>query len=237
MKLVIGEKNTSVREKWLKKTIKKIPKNSKILDAGAGELQYKKYCKHLNYTSQDFANYDGVGDSTGLQTEKWNNDKIDIVSDIASIPVKNSSFDAVMCVEVLEHIPYPEKAIREFSRILKKNGKLVLTAPFASLTHFAPYFYSSGYSEYWYRKVLEDHGFRIIELEKNGNYFEYIAQEVRRLPYIESQYVDIKKPLSSSRIGGWLRGLALKTLTHLEKNSKRSEELLYLGVQVYACKK
>lgn len=115
-----GRKNKSTRDAWLEKVLGQIPDGSKILDAGAGELQYKKYCDHLEYVSQDFGQYDGKGDSIGLQkTQGWDNTKLDIVSDITNIPVSDASFDAVMCIEVLEHIPEPILAIKEFYRILR----------------------------------------------------------------------------------------------------------------------
>lgn len=47
---------------WVKNELINIDDGKKILDAGAGELRYKKYCKHLNYVSQDFCEYDGKGD-------------------------------------------------------------------------------------------------------------------------------------------------------------------------------
>ena len=114
-----GRKNKSTRDAWLERALAQIPEGSKILDAGAGELRYKKFCAHLDYVSQDFGQYDGKGDSTGLQTSQWDNTKLDIVSDITNIPVSDASFDAVMCIEVLEHIPEPILAIKEFSRILR----------------------------------------------------------------------------------------------------------------------
>jgi 2-polyprenyl-3-methyl-5-hydroxy-6-metoxy-1,4-benzoquinol methylase len=43
-----------------------------------------------------------------------------------------------MCVEVFEHLPEPIKAVEEFARLFKPGGYLILTAPFCSLTHFAP---------------------------------------------------------------------------------------------------
>ena len=100
--LGVGIKNESHRDVWLKKMLEKIPSGYKILDAGAGELKYKKYCGHLNYISQDFGQYTGEGDKQGLQMNQWDNSKLDIVSDITSIPVSDQSFDSIMCVEVLE---------------------------------------------------------------------------------------------------------------------------------------
>ncbi len=143
--LTIGLNNQATREAWLEKTLLKIPKGGKILDAGAGELQYKKFCKHLTYVSQDFGKYNGVGDGTGLQTKTWNQEKLDIVSDITSIPADKDSFDAIMCIEVFEHLKEPVLAIKEFARILKPGGFLIVTAPFCSLTHFAPYHFYTGF--------------------------------------------------------------------------------------------
>ena len=61
----VGTTNSIFRENWLESVLNDIPKGMKILDAGAGESQYKKYCTHLDYVSQDFAEYDGTGDSKG----------------------------------------------------------------------------------------------------------------------------------------------------------------------------
>ena len=134
-----GTKNLTDRQLWVKNTLAKVSKGSRILDAGAGECQYKKYCTHLNYVSQDFNEYKGDGNGAGMQTGIWDTTSIDIVSDIISIPEPDQSFDAIFCTEVFEHIPDPILAIKEFHRLLKPGGKLIITAPFNSLTHFAPY--------------------------------------------------------------------------------------------------
>lgn len=135
------------RDTWLKHTLENIAAGSRILDAGAGELKYKEFCKHLDYISQDFGMYDGVGDALGLQTNAWDQSKLDIISDITKIPEPDNSFDAIICIEVLEHLPNPVLAIKEFARLIKKGGNLIITAPFCSLTHFSPYHYSSGYNK------------------------------------------------------------------------------------------
>lgn len=232
--ITVGTHNQSTREKWLKKTISKIPTGSHILDAGAGELQYKRFCKNLKYTSQDFAQYEGDGDGHGLQMGKWDNSKLDIVSDITNIPVKNTSFDAIMCIEVLEHIPYPELAIKEFSRIIKKNGKLIITAPFCSMTHFSPYFFATGLSKYWYMEILSKYGFVIDQIKYNGNYFEYYAQETRRLYYMSETYA--KTEIYKNKKDVKLVTDMLKLMERLSKSQKGSEEMLCFGLHILATK-
>ena len=183
--------NQKNRDNWVKKQLSLILKNESLLDVGAGEMRYKKYCQHLKYTSQDFNQYNGKGDGVGLQTKVWDTDKIDLVSDILKIPAKNSSFNNIMCTEVLEHIPYPDRAIKEISRIIKKNGRLILTAPFASQTHFSPYFFSTGFSINWYKQVLEDNKFKLLKVDLNGNFFDYINQELCRLPLVVKKYSNL----------------------------------------------
>jgi ubiquinone/menaquinone biosynthesis C-methylase UbiE len=187
-KIFVGTNNKLTRENWLKSTLEKIPSGYRILDAGAGELQYKKYCSHLDYVSQDFGQYDGDGDNKGLQTGKWDNSQLDIVSDITAIPEPDKSFDAIMCIEVFEHLPDPIAAIKEFSRLIKDDGVIILTAPFCSLTHFAPHHYYSGFNRYFYEKHLTENNFEIIEISLNGNYFEYMAQELMCIPSCANRY-------------------------------------------------
>lgn len=174
--------NEAARQRWLRETLAGLPSGLRILDAGAGELRNKPLCAHLDYVSQDFGQYEGRGNQAGLQTGAWDTSRIDIVSDIADIPQPDASFDAILCSEVLEHLPSPELALAEFRRLLKPGGTLILTAPFASLVHFAPYHYATGFSRYWYEHRLPAHGFEVIELTPNGNWFTLFRQELVRWP-------------------------------------------------------
>jgi len=218
----VGKSNQSNREKWLKERLCQIPGGRRILDAGAGELQYKRHCTHLTYVSQDFAKYDGAGDGSALQMGKWDQSNLDIISDITSIPESDSSFDAIMCIEVLEHLPNPILAIREFARLLKIGGELIITAPFCSLTHFAPYHFFTGFNRYFFETHLTAYGFEIEEITPSGNFFEFLAQEIRRMPDIGERYANDKPTrveLLSSRI-------VLNMLNRFSSNDTRSYDLL-----------
>jgi len=227
----VGTTNESARIAWIAQALKKIPAGLTLLDAGAGESQFKKFCDHLKYISQDFGEYHGGGE-IGLQMEKWDNSNLDIISDITSIPLGDNFVDAILCTEVLEHVPNPLAAIKEFSRLIKSGGYLIITAPFASLTHFAPYHFSSGLSRFYYEKHLIENGFWIQELTLNGNYFEYIAQENRRIKQVAEKYTGKKLNFLQKII----IHLNLYILQKFSKTDKGSSELLCYGIHVFARK-
>ena len=180
-KLLIDDQNERGRRAWLTRVIAAVPARARLLDAGAGELGNRPLCQHLEYVSQDFCQYEGQGDGQGLHNGRWDTSRIDLVCDITAIPEPDASFDAVLCSEVLEHVPDPTRALDEFARLLRPGGRLLLTAPFASFVHMAPYHFCSGFSRYWYEHHLVRRGFRIVELKPNGDWFDYVHQEMGRL--------------------------------------------------------
>ena len=220
------------RQSWLKKTLSALEPKARILDAGAGELKDKQDCNHLDYVSQDFCQYEGEKGGAlneGLQCSEWDTNHIDLVSDITSIPSADASFDAIICSEVLEHVPEPTQALNEFSRLLKPGGKLIITAPFASIVHMAPYYYCSGFSSYWYKYHLESCGFNIEELSPNGDWFAYLHQEIIRLGSMERRYGN----------WSWIFAYAYSLLGVLYfkiRGDKRAEDLACFGWHCVAVK-
>jgi ubiquinone/menaquinone biosynthesis C-methylase UbiE len=228
MSLSVGTKNSSTRDNWIIEKIKQLPAKVRLLDAGCGEQRFKKYCAHINYVAMDFAEYDGLGDGSGLQTGSFDQSNLDIVADITDIPEPDESFDAIMCIEVIEHVHNPVQAINELTRLLKPGGTMIMTAPFASLTHFAPYHYATGFNRYFYEYHAERLGLHVTEITPNGNFFEFLAQELRRVPYCEQKY--------SSKVTGKIYQLAFRViLRYLQKLSNHdhgSSEFLNFGWQV-----
>lgn len=231
-----GLLNESNREQFVRNALLNISPGKRILDAGAGTKPYKKYCQHLEYVSQDSSQYDGKGNGEGLQTGNFDYGKIDLVCDIDDIDIASKSFDAILCTEVLEHVPYPDMAIGELARLLKTGGTLILTAPFCSLTHFAPQHYSTGFSKYWYEHFLSNYDLEILSMVPNGSYFEYLSQELNRLPYVINDYCHVGLDENSLQALNGIREL-LSRVGNYDTSVINSSELLCFGYHVIARKR
>jgi ubiquinone/menaquinone biosynthesis C-methylase UbiE len=228
----VGATNDAERFSFVDNALKNVRSGSRVLDAGAGELRFKPLCKNFEYVAQDFGQYDGIGDDSGLQTGKWDSSKLDLVCDITSIPEPDESFDVILCSEVLEHLPDPNNALRELSRLLKPDGQLIITAPFCSLTHFAPFHFYSGFNKYFYESLFPKFGLKIVKMEKNGNFFEFLGQEMRRLRSTALKY--------SKKRFRWYEylgvAIVLKALHRFSKADGGSSEILFFGTGVIARK-
>lgn len=173
------------RDRFVVSELQKENDQALLLDAGCGSQRYRKYCSNLKYKSQDFGEYivdqrkslgtSGVGGNQGYEYGP-----LDYKGDIWDIQESDEHFDVILCSEVFEHIPYPIETIKEFSRILKPGGKLILTAPNACLRHMDPYFYYSGFTDNWYEKILEENNFDIKLIDTVRDYYRYMAVEVAR---------------------------------------------------------
>ena len=232
VKDVFGDfRNSQIRHEWVKNKLSQIEKGKVLLDAGAGEMRYKPYCKHLKYIAQDFGQYI-PSEAAGLHPDAWDTSIVDIVSDIINIPIEDKYVDVVLCTEVFEHLKDPMLALKEFSRIIKPGGTLILTAPFCCLTHMAPYFYYNGFSEFWYKEYLGQFDFQIVELTKNGNYFKFLCQELFRVSDMANRYCMEELELEE------IETLCdtIKILTHLSEKDCGSAETLCFGYMLEAKK-
>jgi SAM-dependent methyltransferase len=81
----------------------------RVLDVGAGDRPYA----HL---FPDAVAFDTPG-----------NAHADLHGTIDAIPVGDASFDVVLCLQVLEHVPDPAAAVRELRRVVRSGGRVLLS--------------------------------------------------------------------------------------------------------------
>ena len=119
-----------------------LPSNSLILDAGCGEGNVaaylaEKYGLHIyGVDLLDFAVSNATSKSKKLNLQ----DKVKFkVGDYTKLDFHDKTFDGVYTMETLVHVPNYKKALKEFYRVLKPNGKLVLFEySIASRKKFSP---------------------------------------------------------------------------------------------------
>lgn len=171
-------------DSFVAQELEKLPAGSKLLDAGCGSQRYRALCAHLDYRAQDFAQFSEDDQITLLGKKNFGDvyayGPLDYEGNIWDINEVSGTFDAILCTEVLEHIPYPVDAVRELARLLKPGGKLILTAPSNCLRHMDPYFYSSGYTDRWYEEIFKSNNLSTQTIKPVGDYYRWMAVECAR---------------------------------------------------------
>jgi ubiquinone/menaquinone biosynthesis C-methylase UbiE len=104
--------------------LKHQPKHWLDIGTGNGYLPQvaRPHLKNVHITGTDFAE-NALAQASGLDKAVLN----DI--DRNGLPFGNASFDFITCLEVIEHLIFPENALSEFARVLKPSGRVVITAP------------------------------------------------------------------------------------------------------------
>ena len=145
--------------------LKQYATNQKTLDVGCGTALYGKYFP--NRVTLDTAARPGI--------------PVDIIGDAHDLKeIQDSSFDVILCTEVLEHLHTPEKALGEFMRVLKPGGLLLLTTRFIYPLHDVPGDYFR-YTKYGLRHLLHD--WEIVEFREEAGTMETLAVLYQRIGF------------------------------------------------------
>jgi len=148
-----------------------IPPGSLVLDAGAGNCRYREFFHRQRYIAADFCR---VADK--------NYKRMGLVTDLTELALKDGTVDAIINVQVLEHVCEPQRLVSEFARALKSGGTLYLTCPQGWGVHEAPYdFYR--FTNFALADIFAKSGLDVISIEPMGGYFNLLGKLISRLPY------------------------------------------------------
>lgn len=123
----------------------------KLLDIGAGSKNKEILLGHF------VDSYIGLDHPITLHDSS----QLDIFASAYNLPIQDSSFDSVLCTEVLEHLEEPSEAIQQAFRVLKSGGYAIYTAPLFWHVHEQPRdFYR--YTAYGLAYLFEKNGFEVV---------------------------------------------------------------------------
>lgn len=102
---------------------------SNWLDVGCGMKPYQELFKNMNYVGVDVYE-SGRPDEMKVPDFYFNGE---------DLPFDDSTFDGVLCTQVLEHVINPSQLLNEIHRILLPGSKVIISVPFIYREHELPF--------------------------------------------------------------------------------------------------
>lgn len=186
-----------------------LPPRSRVLDAGAGEAQYRPVLEAAGHR------YWAI--DLGAGEPDWTYSGIDAFARVEDLPFAPGCFDGVMSLAVLEHTPYPQRALSEMSRALKPGGRLIIVVPTVWEEHQVPNdFYR--FTRYGIQRLLEAAGFQVEGVRPIGGYFWFMGRKfIDLLGFFETFPRNLLWPLLALPFGFVLPAL-FKSLDWLDRD-------------------
>lgn len=121
-------------------------KRLRVLDAGCGSMSFYNHSKDTYLVGIDMSS-EQLDKNAALEEK--------ILGDVQTYPLPPAYFDAVICWDVLEHLPKPKLALKNFMKTVKEGGLILLVSPNVLtvrglLTKFTPHWVHVWY----YRSVI-----------------------------------------------------------------------------------
>lgn len=106
-----------------------------LLDVGVGDAIYERLLSNETRAKVRVVGVD-ISDAQLKRSREYIEEGKRVDLDCEKLPYSSNLFDIVILSEVLEHLFYPDNALKEGFRVLKKGGFLFLTYPNSGSLHF-----------------------------------------------------------------------------------------------------
>jgi len=104
--------------------------------------------------------------------------QLTLIGDVQNLAmIADASYDTALCLEVLEHLPNPGRAVAEIERILKPGGAVIISVPHLSRLHDLPHDYFR-YTANGLRHLLESNGLDVVLLQAKGGLFAFLGHQL-----------------------------------------------------------
>ena len=151
---------------FVTKNLPALTSSSLILDVGSGSTEEQHFNQLLERNGARVHRCDLAARSG-----------IDYRADLHHMPVRENSYDLILCTQVLQYVQDPRLVCAELCRILKPGGHLFLTAPQSSHLDAPPHHYFH-FTSYGLRFLLQDGGVEVLRLEPQGGHFRYLGTQL-----------------------------------------------------------
>lgn len=101
-----------------------------------------------------------------------------ILADAHYLPIRSGTFNLIKCTEVLEYTENPDMILKEFHRVLKPEGNLILSMPFNIGIHYDLYDLQR-FTHHKLRRMLEQ-DFEIETFKEQGLYFTVLCYMIKQ---------------------------------------------------------
>ncbi len=144
------------------------PVKGKILDVGCHSGLFTQ--KILQWTNADEVYGVDISPKAIERAQKRIKKSHFIVGDAQKLLFKSNYFDAVFCLEMIEHVDYPEKVIKEIYRVMKKGGYGVILIPSENLLFKVVWFLWNLYYPVWKHVHVQSFRGNVLEnmLKREG---------------------------------------------------------------------
>ncbi len=139
--------------------------HGRLMDFGCGSKPYKNLFSVDEYIGVDFEN----------EGHAHEQEQIDVFYDGKKLPFEDETFDSVLCSEVFEHVFNLEEVLTEITRVMKKDGLILITCPFVWNEHEVPNDFAR-YTRFALQDILSRHGFEIVRYAKSGHFVSTVVQ-------------------------------------------------------------